>query len=261
MGAPDATPFTTDAPVKSDVKVVYETGPATSHAAPWSLWTIIGTLTASIALAIASLTAHSGGWFTYKAQNWTYYLFKLLPKTAPPQPFTLKFWIGYVRGTSSLRKHMHSIAHIPAWRYLREGGMIAQVVGGAEAALLGISIIAALVVIVMSVVALLRRSGRLQPGKLAFLGNGPNMTLLMIFSSLFSAALGILTVLFYAMMAIGVKRESKVELDQDNIIIWPDWAWWLTIIVVAFWGLIAGIASRERIAARLASATGKGGAA
>lgn len=62
--------------------------------------------------------------------------------------------------------------------------MIAQVTGGAEAALLGISIIAAVVVVVMCVVALLRRSGRLQGA--AWLGNGPNMTLLLLFAAPFS---------------------------------------------------------------------------
>lgn len=61
------------------------------------------------------------------------------------------------------------------------------------------------------------------------------------------AVLGVLSILFYVMMVIGVKRESLNELMMPNLIIWPDWAWWFAILVAALWGLTAGFASRGTI--------------
>lgn len=231
-----------DVVTKPDANMLY-------YVSKWGLMVMAGLLTCGMALAAAALSGHSGGWFTYCQHHFTYYLFQMLPKTKPPGDFTLTFWIGYVRGTSSLRKHMHRIAHMPAWRYLREGGMIGQVVGGGEAALLGVSLIASLVVLITLLVSFLRGTGRLQAGKLSWLGNGPNLCALWVFSAIFSGALGLLTILFYIIMAVGVADESVKELSVKTVI-WPDWAWFFAIIVAVFWGIVAGVARRESLAAK-----------
>jgi hypothetical protein len=64
--------------------------------------------------------------------------------------------------------------------------MIGQVVGAGEAFLLIISLLASVTVLLMLLVSYLRSTGRLQAGKLSWLGNGPHLRSLWIFAALFS---------------------------------------------------------------------------
>jgi hypothetical protein len=57
------------------------------------------------------------------------------------------------------------------------------------------------------------------------------------------AVLGIFTIIFYIIAALGVVQKSKTEL-QDKCVAWPDWCWWLTIITAILWAVIAVLARK-----------------
>ncbi|KAK9816831.1 hypothetical protein WJX72_005663 [[Myrmecia] bisecta] len=196
----------------------------------------------ALGCSAASLGGVSKGWAYYKKDN---FLYRPLGRAV-----TLKIWVGWVRGTDSIRQLLRARAptRYSYYLYLRDvvgsNGDFGQVWGGITAAVLCLSIIAALACLVIWAAS--ARSTAARPASKA-------VAWVSLACWFFVAAM---SCVLYTIEAVAVSRHTQATLGGFKAVCWPDWAYWLAMIASLFWLISAAICFREsRSAASYASPT------
>eukprot|EP00884_Botryococcus_braunii_P008519 jgi/Botrbrau1/17669/Bobra.0166s0095.1 len=210
---------------------------------------LCGMLTTSLALFIAALTGHSTGWFYFRKNDFHYFAFELFKHLKPKGRFDLQIWIGYVRGTNSIRQHLLTFTSgIPHWDWLFDEGAIGAVIGWTQAGFLIAGFFACIYLLIVFVKELVAARTSNTADKLSWPRFAP-LKIIYPLCATYTALFFSITILFLVATILGSARKTLRELDY-KCLVWPDWAWWLTIINAFIWIALCVLLRKERTKSR-----------